>query len=621
MAIGRGIGRGLRGYGQSVVDPNTRRASGSSTFSTFTASGSADAAKSASGSATFDTFTGAGSGTVGSASPITIDLQASRTTGVAPLSVFFNATGTTSTGVTRTFHRLGFELDFDDPTSPLPTSTGACSAHVFDAPGTYTVSLTVKDENGNTANVTVDITATDPDVVFAGTATVCFSTDGDFTGAPSGCTQVTTSSVATAMTHAGAGKRLLFKRGQTFIANGTGFDAGVGPMIVGAFGTGTSPDARGIYANDPIFSVQAGAEDVQSFPFRGNDFRVCNITMVEGDAFAFNDVGFDADRTTTHALVYRCKTTGLRTSAGFSQDLIQTLSLDPHENATMAFNHWEDSRVTTTYCGGRNLAFLGNWYDTNVLSHLCRITWAQRGVVDGNIFDFPGTDRHCVKLHAAQDTALFGDYTEQVVIRNNTMHAGVPWMVTCGAQGNDVYELVRDVLIEQNLFLADTGSQSPVFIHCYDVTARNNLIVSVNGNGGLGTYAGFLVDENGITPYPSGIEIYNNTQHDHTGGGNETAILEIRKYAAGETLLLYNNILDVDAGNSWAVYPGWPAASQVDSQSNLRNLTFNFVNPATYDFTPGAGSAALGAGVAVPTFYDFLGLPRSHDDVGAFERA
>lgn len=555
-------------------------------------------------------------------STLSLSLASSRTSGVAPLYVFFGATGTTSTGVSRPFHYIGYDWNFDDPTSMQPNAKGGVSAHVYDQPGTYTVTLSGRNQNGDTATITQDIVVFDPEVVFTGTNTVCFSNDADFTDSPFGATQVTTNLLSTVLTHAGNGKRLLLKRGHTFISSGNPeVTITTGPAHFGAFGSGISGDARGIYANNPIISVQPGVNEVFGFAWIGNDVRCCDINMVEGDLFASGCIGFDTHGTCVNSLLYRCSTSGFRTSMGYSHDTIEALGHSANEACSIVQCHFKDSHVTTTYCGGRGLGFINNYYDANDLSHLCRITFAQGCVVDGNLFEYPGTNRHCVKLHAAQNTGIYGVYSENVVVRNNTMRAGVPWMITCGAQDAISNELIRDVLIEQNLFLADAGSQSPVFIHCSNVTARNNLIVTVNGNGGIGSYAGFLVDENGITPYPSGIEIYNNTQYDHTAGGNETAILDIRKYATGETLLLYNNILDVDAGNSWVVYPNLPVSSQVDSQSNLHNLTFNFTNPATYDFTPGAGSAALGAGIEIYNFYDISGNVRSHNDVGAFERA
>src|SRR5688572_27680649 len=105
----------------------------------------------------------------------------SRTSGVAPLAVFFDATGTTADGVTNPFHTLGYQWNFGDAAAtwattgaPKNLATGPVAAHVFDNPGTYTVSLTVT--NGvDSHTVTATITVSNPNTVFSGANTICVS--------------------------------------------------------------------------------------------------------------------------------------------------------------------------------------------------------------------------------------------------------------------------------------------------------------------------------------------------------------------------------------------------------------------------------------------------------------
>ncbi|MBP7822680.1 MAG: hypothetical protein KA034_02610, partial [Candidatus Moranbacteria bacterium] len=99
---------------------------------------------------------------------ITPSLSPSRTSGVAPLSVFFDASGTTASTTTLPFHELDYSWNFgDDDTATWTYGTrpgvnkknrayGPESAHVFeptsfpdDCTGTpckiFTVTLTVYD--------------------------------------------------------------------------------------------------------------------------------------------------------------------------------------------------------------------------------------------------------------------------------------------------------------------------------------------------------------------------------------------------------------------------------------------------------------------------------------------
>lgn len=86
-----------------------------------------------------------------------VTIDPSRTSGVAPLAVFFDASGTTSTNTSYPFTELSYHWSFgDDPNAkfklttnrPKNESLDPVAGHVFETPGTYTVTLTVRD-SGN----------------------------------------------------------------------------------------------------------------------------------------------------------------------------------------------------------------------------------------------------------------------------------------------------------------------------------------------------------------------------------------------------------------------------------------------------------------------------------------
>src|SRR6185295_12922369 len=111
---------------------------------------------------------------VSASAAITPAIVPSRTSGVAPLAVFFDATGTTSTGTTKPFHELGYQWNFGDAATtwattgaPKNSATGPIAAHVFESPGTYTVTLTVTD-GVNNATASATITVSNPNTVFSG---------------------------------------------------------------------------------------------------------------------------------------------------------------------------------------------------------------------------------------------------------------------------------------------------------------------------------------------------------------------------------------------------------------------------------------------------------------------
>src|SRR5437773_2944869 len=197
--------------------------------------------------------------------PIQLALVASRVSGVAPLAVFFDATGTTANATSRPFHELEYRWDFGDPGSgswsttglSKNSTTGGVAAHVFEVPGTYTVSLTATDGT-SIAGSSVQITVQNPDLVFAGGNTVCVSlaTAPSFTGCPAGALQVPSSNLSSIIgLYAIGGKRLLFRRGQTWTS----------PLPITILGNSSTPRTIGSFRPTPgsarLSSTQAGFDN------------------------------------------------------------------------------------------------------------------------------------------------------------------------------------------------------------------------------------------------------------------------------------------------------------------------------------------------------------------------
>jgi hypothetical protein len=193
--------------------------------------------------------------TVVPAGQITPSLVPSRASGVAPLYVFFDATATTAAATSRPFHELEYRWNFGDAASGSWTSTpsmpnlsrnhatGPVAAHVFEAAGTYTVSLTVFDGTA-TATKSVQITVTDPDTVFAAN-TLCVGNSLPVAGAggcPAGAAVLASSDFDAAINNNIASrKRILFRRGDTFTSSATANIRLNGPGLIGAFGSGAAP--------------------------------------------------------------------------------------------------------------------------------------------------------------------------------------------------------------------------------------------------------------------------------------------------------------------------------------------------------------------------------------------
>ena len=231
------------------------------------------------------TFSGGGVSTPSAASPITADLQATRTSCLSPCGIVFDASATTHTTVIDPFVRLDYEIDYGNDTGTWTIGTGntdkgkdfsPLGAHVYECSNgsgsgcAFTATLTVRDPSGNTATDTVAITVYDPNITGAngyGDAgeTVCISETTDHTGCPAGATQVSTSGedwVGLLDTHidTNGAKRVLFHRGQTWTKTGDGgWSAGSATnVIVGPYGTGADPklecpDCVAVDGAEPMF--------------------------------------------------------------------------------------------------------------------------------------------------------------------------------------------------------------------------------------------------------------------------------------------------------------------------------------------------------------------------------
>ncbi|OFX03782.1 MAG: hypothetical protein A3E78_01870 [Alphaproteobacteria bacterium RIFCSPHIGHO2_12_FULL_63_12] len=207
---------------------------------------------------------------------------------LAPCAVHFDAIGmgalsatpyvtteTTDSAFDREFHSLHFEWNFGDPGSgdwttgaaamtATPASKnydiGAIAGHVYENPGTYDVTLTVTNPNGETDSIMHQVVVGDPDSYFSAANTFCFANDDlDWTGCPLTCASDDNCTVTADLDLALEGgdncsgsddcadidsgmKRVLFRRGDAFTSNATldPFE-GTTPGLIEAFGSGAKP--------------------------------------------------------------------------------------------------------------------------------------------------------------------------------------------------------------------------------------------------------------------------------------------------------------------------------------------------------------------------------------------
>ncbi len=548
----------------------------------------------------------------------TATFTASRTTGVAPLSIFFDATTIASPQYPRKFHHVQYNWDFSDPGSRRPTATGPMAVHVFEDPGTYVVTCVALEPDGTQINEAMLIQVQDPDVVFAGTDTICFSNTANFPGAPVGANLVTTSSFDTALAYAGTGKRLLFRRGHTFYNSSTLTIDSQGPMLVGAFGTGTNPDVRGIFGNNPVIDV-THTSDVLELGDNGSectDLRLMDLDFDPPSGTPQKLIG--AAYRVVNTLVYRIKAGEFRQMVSLSDGIPNFYSIANHDLTTIADCHFWETSEYGAYVSSNRSAILGSHFfsiPTGSDQHLIRLPWVKKGIIAGNYMRGAAPNKNCIKLHALPYTGSAAQISEDLIIADNEIHTTTDWGVTIGTASSSRDERVRNVVVERNQFVSHNGSQVDLVVNCPEVTARNNVFVNDITNS-LGHYC-IRVAQRGPGPSPASVEILHNTAYTTNSSMPSIDLVNVGTHVGGAAKV-WNNLLYAPNLPSSAIASG---SAPIDSQGNLLNINPLFVNPSAWDLSLQASSPAIGIGIVAPVLVDYMNDPRSGaaPDAGAYE--
>lgn len=608
--------------------------------------------------------------TKGSLTAINLANVPSRFTGVAPLSVFFDASSTTtdSSVTTKPFHDIEYRWNFgEDPTAlaALPggtnwtngstkgsrnVATGPVAAHVFETPGVYTVTVTATDGTNTVANSCVQIVVQNSDTVFADSNTICVSTGIDFTGCPTGAITETQASFPAAISsYAKTGKRVLFKRGDTFIAPTQSDLGGTGPGTIGSFGSGALPIISAT-ANNTILRMSNQASPGIS------DWRVMDLTL--DGASGTSTIGVWSEGTIHNVTLLRLNIINTHDGIAFAGSLLDWANANrPQFGVHTMWNGITiaDSTCTKIVGGGggycyamtaAHFALLGSFADNQLGGEgTTRFPTLVKAVISNNTFAGPGPTKEVIKLHATSwcnsgttpgcnytndsiPTGTVGvdgintfGYSEKIIISDNKLIAAVnnPWMVTIGPQDGFDDERVRDLIFERNWAVAAANTQSSILVMARNVSVRNNICdLSPAGSGGGSCFA---VGVWGVEPPSDNVWVYNNTAY-----SSSSAILRMVALNVKTTNITVKNNLGYAPANSGSVmFDGSSGAGFVSANNSLdaqiKNTSPNFAtNPASIpaDFKITTGSYAIGAGAVVPVWSDFFSVPQTTTrDMGA----
>ncbi len=544
---------------------------------------------------------------------------ASRASGMAPLAVFFDAV-TADNGVVqpalvggrREYADLHYAWDFGDPGSgnwstdgkPRNAAIGYCAAHVFEDPGTYTVTLTVTDPaTMQTSYYTQQITVT----AFSGTTYYVSNagSDGNNGLSPTSAFQ----SIGKAMSMAGPNTRILFKRGDTW-TGGSGITVSVaGPGIIGAYANSDGSDDPG----QPRPKIVVTGSNSHGLRMNGNatdvsDWRVMDLEL-QGPNGASAGNGVQGEGTMRQLTLLRLDI------HDFYVGILNASWSILHEQNAIVDSNIHHLYHNATYVGGAYYGILGSRFEDVTNEHALRMWHMRRTAIAHNVFG--ACPRHQIKLHnnpGNQGGADEYQSARHIVFTDNQFVGSGAWSVTVGPQDEFRNEIVRDILFERNTFTSTSDVQAALSIWAQYVTVRNNVFDARNSSR---WYRAIRVSTRGVEPTPQGNRILNNTAY-RSDGGDIFMLVDIGN---ANNTLIRNNI--ASAPNSDAIELIRGSGTGLVADHNLYTESPGFTNPAAGDFHLTAGSPGVDAGMDVGILLDFDGQDRligSNPDLGAFER-
>lgn len=534
---------------------------------------------------------------------------ATRTSGVAPLSVFFDTVDAADSGGIAPYDWTSgvvqpadpdatlYEWDFGDGSSGTwtqtglsrNTATGYTAAHVYETAGTYTPTLTVTETDGTVTTYTQTITVS----AFAGTthyASASGSGDGTSTGTPSSL------SAGITWVNGGAGRRLLLNRGDTFTLSATNLTAS-GPSILGAYGSGANP-----VINTPgEISVSA------------SDWRIMDVDLVDTGAAANWGLILSTTTRTDNVSFIRCKTTGFGVGIGWSE--YGSVITNPHAGSTLYECEVDSPDTNGVFVGSYHLAVLGCYIHDIGISHVLRVWAAHKGAISNNKLWNPGATRHALKLHGHSYSSGAPD-TRYVTVSDNLVR-GKTWSVTIGPQDSVNDERVHNVVYERNRHYEESSVQIGVLVEAREILLRNNIL---NGTGAASGYTGISIDQRGIEPTPDSIRVYNNTI---VRTDTAASLVGLQTASVASNVTAQNNLAYAPSTSSKSVLSGSAGSGWTADHNSLETVN-PFTNPGAGDFTLSAGAAPADAGTTITAVRkDFAGVSRpqgSAYSIGAYER-
>lgn len=557
-------------------------------------------------------------------------------TGVAPFGVQFDATGTTTALTANPFRDLLYVMHFGDDDSAVwnygtrpgvskrNLARGAVSGHVFETPGTRTVKCTpMYLSSGGVLSVgatqSITITTQDPDVVFAGTKTICINKTlpvAGLDGVPAGaqCFAATTWLDVISIINSNAESRILLRKGTTWANNNTGTISVNGPGIISTYGSGAAPIITHSAASRTAFSAtSSGFQDWRISGFVSNATALATGSARNATRF-FGAADGPSNNSGRYCLLMDNEHYDAATFALMGADMmVANCNVHNVDGAGGNVGIWCYQR--------ERVAVLGSQVNDASLAEMnLRFQGAKKAIISNCKLKDPmaNATKHALALRGWSDAsaayAWTGDYTEYCIISDNEISGvSASGVVQIASQNGTSDERHRNNIVERNYIKCLTNYGVGLLSSSSTLSIRNNLFEQSNGP----EYAIHLQNSPMGAPTIENVWAYNNVLYSSSTVGHAGSFMWLNS-AAAVGIEVKNNvaylpyysgtkkILVFAAGASYT-------ASNNTPDANIASVSpqFAVTPPTTYaEWKPGSGSYANNGGTWVPVFDDFFGAAR-----------
>jgi PKD repeat protein len=485
-----------------------------------------------------------------------------------------------------------YQWDFGDPGTQFDTMTGFNASHVYDTPGTYTITLTVTNQDGGVASATQQV------MIAASTRKQIFVDSVDGSDSNPGTQAQPLQSFAQAVTKIGNNTEILFHAGETFNVL-AGVEIAATNVVIGSYGSGANP------VLNRIKGVGSGTFATWN---TSNGVTFQNLTFDSPYGVGPNDAapktGVNGiDLAGQNMVVRNC--TFLNIDDAINENGNPTGVLIQNNNAPLATG----LRGYFVWGQGAQSVIVGNNVANSTREHVVRMVDMNEVTVEGNTFanldrqnvDSGDYSKGCIEMHVGSYAYIADNVITDGDIRlgplglwGESPSDSTDWCVIKDNQltGTDIYvnSGTHHAMVEGNVITND--SSQGIAISGPDSENRTSQDITVTHNTGIdnGTTGSFLY----VAGYVDGITLTNNLWVAPNVGSSVFAVY-VGSGDLSSFTTIGNNIWPAQTEN--ATSNGPETDSQWNANSQVQNDTFETVDlQDTYQTT--LGSLLVGSPMA-----------------------